>query len=201
MITTLDIGTIVIPKVKSGDVTSNWYQKLMKEIKDGQYEVKYVNVGDIYELGEADMKVIGPINDPDGELNNYSTVLKVSFGEMDMIMTGDAEKEVEKDILETGENIDAEILKVGHHGSDTSSSKEFLDAISPEYALISCEVGNKHKHPTETTMKLLKESNIEVYRTDESGTVVVTITTDDVEFSCEPGDYLSGVELEKRNKK
>lgn len=201
VITTLDIGTIVIPKVKSGDVTSNWYQKLMKEIKEGQYEVKYVNVGDIYELGEADMKVIGPINDPDGELNNYSTVMKVSFGEIDMIMTGDAEKEVEKDILESGENIDAEILKVGHHGSDTSSCEEFVDAISPDYALISCEVGNKHEHPTETTMKLLKERDIEVYRTDESGTVVVTITTDDVEFSCEPGDYLSGVELEKRNKK
>lgn len=201
VITSLDIGTIVIPKVKSGDVTSNWYQKLMKEIKDGEYDVKYVKVGDVYELGEADMKVIGPINDPDGELNNYSTVMKVSFGEMDMIMTGDAEKEVERDILESGENIDAEILKVGHHGSDTSSSKEFVDAISPEYALISCEVGNKHEHPTETTMKLLKESDIEVYRTDESGTVVVTITTDDVEFSCEPGDYLSGVELEKRTKK
>ena len=201
VITTLDIGTIVIPKVKSGDVTSNWYQKLMKEIKEGEYDVKYVNVGDIYELGEADMKVIGPINDPDGELNNYSTVMKVSFGEMDMIMTGDAEKEVERDILETGENLDAEILKVGHHGSDTSSSKEFLDAISPEYALISCEVGNKHKHPTETTMKAFKEREIEVYRTDENGTVVVTITTDDVEFSCEPGDYLSGVELEKRSKK
>lgn len=201
VITTLDVGTIVIPKVKSGDVTSNWYQKLMKEIKDGEYEVKYVNVGDIYELGEADMKVIGPINDPDGELNNYSTVMKVSFGEMDMIMTGDAEKEVERDILESGENINAEILKVGHHGSDTSSCEEFVDAISPEYALISCELGNKYEHPTEITMKVLKERDIEVYRTDESGTVVVTITTDDVEFSCEPGDYLSGVELEKRNQK
>lgn len=201
VITSFEIGTIVIPKVKAGDVTSNWYQKLMQEISTGKYAVNYVNVGDEFELGVADMKVIGPINDPEGELNNYSTVLKVSLGEIDMIMTGDAEKEVEKDILNSGENIEAEILKLGHHGSDTSTSEEFLNAINPDYALISCKLGNKYEHPTKSTMELLEERNIEVYRTDESGTVVVTITSDDVSFSCEPGDYLSGVELEERNSK
>ena len=201
VITSFEIGTIVIPKVKAGDVTSNWYQKLMQEISTGKYAVNYVNVGDEFELGVADMKVIGPINDPEGELNNYSTVLKVSLGEMDMIMTGDAEKEVEEDILNSGENVEAEILKLGHHGSDTSTSEEFLNAIKPDYALISCKVGNKYEHPTKSTMELLEAHNIEVYRTDESGSVVMTVTSSNVGFDCEPGDYLSGVELEERNSK
>jgi len=201
VITNFEIGKIIIPEIESGEVTTNWYMKLMNEINQGNYEVEYTEVGSMYNVGNASMKVIGPISKPNGNLNNYSTVLKVSFGEMDIIMTGDAEEEVEKEIIKSGANLDAEILKVGHHGSDTSNSEEFLDAITPEYALISAKVGNKYEHPTEETMQRLKERDIEVYRTDESGTVVATITTNNVSFDCEPGDYLSGVELEKREGK
>lgn len=198
VITNFKVGKIIMPKAKAGEVTANWYMTLMNEIKSGNYQLEYAELGTVYNLGDATMKIIGPISEPKDNINNYSIVMKVSFGEMDIIMTGDAEKEVEKDILKSGENIDAEILKVGHHGSDTSSSKEFLDAISPDYALISAKVGNKHEHPVKETMKKLKERDIEVYRTDENGTVVLTITTDDVSFSSEPGDYLSGPELEER---
>ena len=110
-------------------------------------------------------------------------------------MTGDAEKEVEREIIASGVNLDAEILKVGHHGSNTSSTEEFLDAIDPDYALISCKVGNKHDHPTKDTMDKLKERNIEIYRTDESGTVIVTITSDTITFNTDPDDYKSGIEI------
>lgn len=198
VITNFEIGKIIIPETKLGEITSNWYMKLMQEFKNGLYDVEYPKLGEVYNLGGATMKIIGPISEPDGNLNNYSIVLKVSFGDMDVIMTGDAETVVEKEILESGENIDAEILKVGHHGSDTSSSEEFLDAITPEYALISAKIGNMYKHPVESTMEKLENRDIEVYRTDENGTVVVTITADDISFSCNPGDYLSGTELEER---
>ncbi len=198
VITNFEIGKIIIPETKLGEITSNWYMKLMQEFKNGLYDVEYPKLGEVYNLGGATMKIIGPISEPDGNSNNYSIVLKVSFGDMDVIMTGDAETVVEKEILESGENIDAEILKVGHHGSDTSSSEEFLDAITPEYALISAKIGNMYKHPVESTMEKLENRDIEVYRTDENGTVVVTITTDDISFSCNPGDYLSGTELEER---
>lgn len=199
VITNFEIGKIILPEVEAGEVTTNWYMKLMNEIKTGNYEVEYAKVGSVYNLGDATMKVIGPISKPDNNLNDYSTVLKVSFGDMDIIMTGDAEKDVEKEILQSGENIDAEILKVGHHGSDTSTCDEFLEAIDPEYALISAKVGNKYEHPIKSTMDKLEDHNIEVYRTDENGTVVAEITPNDVEFSCNPGDYLSGTELEERN--
>lgn len=198
VITNFEVGKIIMPKAKTGEVTANWYMTLMNEIKSGDYELEYAELGTVYNLGDATMKIIGPISEPNGNLNNYSIVMKVTFGEMDIIMTGDAEIEVEEEILKSGENIDAEILKVGHHGSDTSSSEEFLDAVSPDYALISSKVGNKYEHPVKETMQKLKKRDIEVYRTDENGTVVLTITSDDVSFSCEPGDYLSGVELEER---
>lgn len=198
VITNFEIGKIIIPETKLGEITSNWYMKLMQEFKNGLHDVEYAKLGKVYNLGGATMKIIGPISEPDGNLNNYSIVLKVSFGDMDVIMTGDAETVVEKEILESGENIDAEILKVGHHGSDTSSSEDFLDAFTPEYALISAKIGNMYKHPVESTMEKLENRDIEVYRTDENGTVVVTITADDISFSCNPGDYLSGTELEER---
>lgn len=201
VITNFDIGKVIIPEINNVEVTSNWYLKLMKELKDGGYQVEHPEVGTTYDLEGASLKVIGPIQEPTSNKNNYSIVLKVSFGEMDMIMTGDAEKTVEKDILEAGEDIEAEILKLGHHGSDTSTSEEFLDAINPDYALISAEVGNKYKHPIISVMEELKERDILVYRTDESGTVIVTITAEDISFSCNPGDYLSGTQVEEREEK
>lgn len=195
IITNFEIGKIVIPNVKES-ITTNWYLKLMKEVMSGKYEVIYPKVGDVYALGDATMKVIGPISSPNSNLNNYSTVLKVSFGQMDVIMTGDAETKVEKEILESGEAIDAEILKIGHHGSDTSNSEEWLDSISPQYGLISCKVGNNYEHPIKIVMQRLEDRNVEVYRTDESGTVTATITKDSVSFDKLPGDYLSGPEVE-----
>lgn len=199
VITNFEIGTIILPEVKANEVTTNWYIKLMTEIKNGGYNLEYAKEGTIYDLGDATMKIIGPISLPESNLNNYSTVLKVSFGEMDIIMTGDAEITVEEEILEKYQDeLDAEILKMGHHGSDTSTSDEFLKAISPEYALISAKIGNKYEHPIKSVMQKLENADIEVYRTDENGTVEVTITTDNITFSCEPGDYLSGIELEER---
>lgn len=200
VISNFEIGQIIIPKVEKGVVTSNWYMKLMNEISTNNYNVIYPDVEAVYELGDAYIQVLGPVTKFPTDINNYSTVLKVSFGEMDVIMTGDAEKEVEEEILAYGHYLDAEILKVGHHGSDTSTTEELLDAISPDYALISAGLGNKHEHPTKSTMEKLEERNIEVYRTDENGTVTAIITSNNVEFNCNEGDYLSGVELEQKEK-
>lgn len=202
VITNFEIGKVILPEVKDGEVTTNWYLKLMKELKTGEYNLEYSRVGEIYHLGDATIRIIGPIWEvKNGDLNNYSIVLKVSFGEIDAIMTGDAEKEVEEAIVNSGIDLDAEILKVGHHGSDTSTSEEFLDAISPDYALISAKLGNKYNHPVKETMDKLKAREIPVYRTDENGTVVATITYNNVTFDCSAGDYLSGTELAERSTK
>ena len=199
IITNFEIGKIILPKVESGQVTTNWYIKLMKEISEGGYQVEYSQTGNTYQLGDAVIRILWQSEGTQSNINNYSNIMKVSIGEMDVLMTGDAEIEIEAEVLNSKIDLDAEILKVGHHGSDTSSSKEFLDAVDPDYGLISSKLGNKYNHPTETTMNKLENMEIVVYRTDECGSVVATITANNITFDCEPGDYLSGTELEEKN--
>ena len=210
IITNIDVGTIIIPEVDESKVTSTWYDVLKEEIEtvyvDGKKEIPKYNVektkeGSIYQLGDATITVLEQFTEYKSDLNNYSAIMKISFGDTDIITTGDAEIVVEKELLKSGKDIDAEILKVGHHGSYTSTSDEFLDAISPEYALISAGVDNKHEHPMKSVMEKFEDREIEVYRTDESGTVVVTITADDITFNVEPGDYADGIEVAKRYEK
>ena len=88
-------------------------------------------------------------------------------------MTGDAEEKIEKQILSACENIEATILKVGHHGSKTATTQEFLDAIKPKYALISCGVNNKFNHPNQEVINVLDKYGVTIYRTDISGTIKI----------------------------
>ena len=194
-----EIGKVIIPEAEG--ITSDWYNNLINTLAEGDYEIEFSKKGNTYQFGDVKITVLEQMENPVKNTNNYSAIMKITYGEMDIIMTGDAETEVEEILLESGQDISAEILKIGHHGSDTSTSEKFLDAVDPLYALISCSVGNRYKHPTEETMNKLQTRNVEVYRTDESGTIVLTITATDVTFNCEPGDYLSGPELEKKEGK
>lgn len=190
---------IYMPKVDKGLVTSNWYLSLMKKIKQDKLKVINPKVNESFMLEEACFTVVGQLTSKEaGEnLNNYSTVIKVSMGEMDVLMTGDAETPVENKMLENNMPLDCEILKVGHHGSTTSTSQKFLQAVSPDIALISCSIGNKYNHPCEDTLNKLEKSSIPVYRTDENGDVVVTISPKDITLKESPGDYIDGPTLAK----
>ena len=198
VIMNIPIGKIIIPDADIKKATSGWYKELLKELLNGDYNLEYSKAGSIYELGDAKIHVITQFTEYKSDLNNYSAIMKVSFGEMDMIMTGDAEVVVEEEALKSGVSLDAEILKSGHHGSHTSSSDAFIDAISPDYVMISVGLGNKHEHPIKSTMDKYQKRDIKVYRTDESGTVVATITTNSVSFNTDPDDYLDGITAEKR---
>lgn len=191
-----EIKRVIIPE--SEGIGSDWYGELEEELELGNYNVEYIKEDNVYHLGDVTITVLEQFEAPLDEPNNYSAIMKVTLGNMDVIMTGDAETAVEKELLKSGKDISAEILKVGHHGSNTSTSVAFLEAVDPTYALISCEVGNKHKHPTQKIMERLESRDITVYRTDECGTVILTITTTDVTFNCNPGDYLSGTDLKEK---
>ena len=102
-----------------------------------------------------------------------------------VLFTGDAEKLVEDEILESNYNIKADVLKVGHHGSSTSSSENFLNKVSPKYAVISCGVNNEYGHPHKETLEKLKKRNIKTYRTDLEGTVVAQSDGKEIRFSTE----------------
>lgn len=108
--------------------------------------------------------------------NNESIVGLLKYGNFTMLFTGDAEAEEEASILKSGADVKSVVLKAGHHGSKTSSTEEFLRAVSPKAVFISCGAGNNYGHPSRQTMKRLEKWGIDVYRTDRQGTI--TLTTD-----------------------
>ena len=128
--------------------------------------------GDTYSLGSSDVKIIG-VNEADGT-NNSSIVLKITYGKTEYLFTGDAEREAEQAILNRDEDISANVLKVGHHGSDTSTSYVWLREIMPEYAIISVGKGNSYNHPTDEVLSWHRVADAETYRTDLNGDIFLT---------------------------
>lgn len=141
------------------------------------------SVGDTYELGSADIEVLGVNGGSD--TNDTSIVLMVNYGETSFLFTGDAEREAEQAILSSGADLSATVLKVGHHGSDTSTTYQFLREIMPQYAVISVGDGNTYGHPTEEALSRLRDADVTVFRTDMQGDVFCTSDGQTVTFSVE----------------
>lgn len=186
-----EIGTIYTPDTSKESITTSWYMDFLDAVEERNVTWKYPKEGDVLELGEAVIQVMAPNSNSYEDLNNYSIVNKIVYGEVSVICMGDAEAISEKEILNNGLNVQAQIIKLGHHGSNTSSSKEFIEAVKPQYALISAKKGNTYNHPIKSVMKLLEKEEIKVYRTDESGTIIMTTNGKNINFDKEPGDYLS----------
>lgn len=143
-------------------------------------------VGDTFTLGEASVTVVA-VNSVPEDTNNTSIVIRIVYGDISFLFTGDAEQETEEKILETGQDIESTVLKVGHHGSSTSTSQAFLDAVSPTYAVISCGKDNSYGHPHSETLAKLSSAGVEVLRTDELGDIYCTSDGTEVTFSY--GEY------------
>ena len=169
--------------------TSKTYENLLLAIQGKGLMVDKANPGDVYSIGEMKLEVIAPVEYYD-DLNNSSVVIIGTYGDVDFLFTGDAEQEAEADFI--GNVRDVEILKSGHHGSDTSSSDLLINTATPEIALISCGEGNKYGHPKQSTLDKYENAGMTTYRTDIHGTI--TVTTDGVtyEISTYSGEY-SGV--------
>ena len=121
-------------------------------------------------IGDFTVTVLAHYNDDDDE-NNRSIFAMAEIDGVRFLFTGDAETSAEKRIIGEGLDLDCDVLKVGHHGAGTSSSKKFLDAVTPEYAVISAGAGNQYSHPHESTLSRLDEANIDFYRTDLQGDI------------------------------
>ncbi len=167
----------------NGDTsTSKTYSEFMSAVNSENTKVIVAARGDVIEVDSLTLKVLNPV-EPEESTNNNSIVLHLAFGEIDFLFTGDAEQEAETDMLNTGLVPDVEILKVGHHGSKTASSKDFLTAISPEIAIYMADEGNRYGHPHEETMAALTECGANIYGTDVNGNII--ITTNGEVFSLE----------------
>lgn len=128
-------------------------------------------VDTVFSLGSATVTVLAPRADYT-DTNESSIVLRVVYGSTSFLFTGDAEHESESAMCEAGVTLKSTVLKVGHHGSDTSTSIRFLGEVMPQYAVISCGKDNKYGHPTEQTLSRLRQAGVTVYRTDLQGDII-----------------------------
>ena len=179
------VGKIIMPKLMDEVVpVSSSYSNLLKAISDSGLHITRAVPGDIYELGsDARLEIIAPVRDDYEELNNYSVVCRVICGETEFLFMGDAEKAAEEDIIGSGAELSADFLKVGHHGSSSSSRKPLLEEVLPEYAVIYCGDDNSFNHPSEKTLHRLREYGVCIYRTDIQGNII--FKSDGINISAE----------------
>lgn len=140
------------------------------------------SVGTSFSLGSAKCKILA-VNTDSGDTNNTSIVLRITYGNTSFLFTGDAEREVEQALLNRGETLKSTVLKVGHHGSSSSTSYAFLREIMPEYAVISVGKGNSYGHPTESVLSRLRDAEVKTFRTDMQGDVICKSDGSTVSFS------------------
>ncbi len=140
--------------------------------------------GTVWSLGSAEITVLAPVAMYD-EPNNTSIVLRLDYGETSFLFTGDAEQAAEADILEEGYDLDVDVLKAGHHGSDTSSGYQFLREVSPEAVVISVGADNSYGHPGEDALSRFRDVGAVVYRTDLQGTVIAHSDGETISFTTE----------------
>lgn len=165
-----DIGEIYMPKKES---TSMTFEKMIDAIDEKNLSIHIAEAGkNIFDYADVRADFLAPQKDYD-DLNNASAVVKLKCGDKSFLFMGDAESRAEFDILSGGEDVSCNVLKVGHHGSTTSSSEQFLEKARPEYAVISCGKGNKYGHPHKETLEKLKQIHANVLRTDEMGTIII----------------------------
>lgn len=189
VINDFNIGKIYLPKATS---TTKTFQDVVVAIKNKGMKAAVPKPGDTFNLGSAKCTILAPNSNEYKDLNNNSVVIKLEFGSNSFLFTGDAEDISEKEILAKGFNVKADLLKIGHHGSHSSTTEEFLSKVNPKYAVISCEIGNDYGHPHKETVDKLKNKNIPVYRTDELGTIIATSNGKTISFNTKPGSYKSG---------
>lgn len=160
---------------------SKTYKRYLEIIAEKNIPVELAKDQQLKWEENIEFSVLGPVRKDYGETNDYSVVTKLIYGGIAFLFTGDMEKNGERDILD--KDLEASILKVGHHGSRSSTSAHFLRKVKPEVAIISLGKDNDYGHPHEITLKKLEKSKVKVYRTDLNGTI--RIITDGKGYSVE----------------
>ena len=169
IIKNFDIGIIYMPKIQTNTKT---FEDVLDAVSEKGLKITSPKKGDEFEVGGARCEIMTDRIEDTSNLNLSSIVIRMTYGTQSFLFMGDAEKENE----ETRQWPQTTVLKVGHHGSNTSSSQKFLNEVKPEIAVISVGTGNMYGHPKQTTLNKLTKIGAKIYRTDENGTV--TITTD-----------------------
>lgn len=187
--------TVIMPDYEKDTKT---YQELVDVIHDKNMKITYPVVGEQYALGEAKFTIIAPnSNSYGGNANDYSVAILLEYGKNRFLFTGDAEEASETEMLSNGIELSADVYKVAHHGSRSASTQEFLNAVQPKYAVISCGEGNSYGHPHAEVLNRLRSMGVEVFRTDEQGSIIASSDGENITWNCSATDsWQSGEQTE-----
>lgn len=163
-----DVSNIYMPKVVT---TTKTFQNMMNEIKNKNLKIKTAKAGIKFNLDGVDFEFLAPNSDSYESLNNYSVVIKVTYGKNKFLLMGDAEKLSEEEIINKGFDVSADVIKIGHHGSYTATSEKLIKKVNPAVAVLSLGKDNPFGHPHKETMNLLNKYNLKIMRTDYHGDV------------------------------
>lgn len=176
VIDSFDIDTILMPNATS---TSKTFENVLDSIEKKDYKITVPKINEEFNYNNINIKVLYTGTD-EKDLNNTSIVLKLTYQNNKFLFMGDATSKVEKKLL--NEDIKSDVLKIGHHGSEYSTTKNFLDKVNPQYAIIEVGKNNTYKHPKEITLDKLNKKNIKIYRTDIDGTIKVASDGNNLKF-------------------
>lgn len=185
---------VIITKFGIGQLFLSNYEKDNKTTQKVRDAMQYkgltasdCQVGDTFALGNASFTILGPAKEY-ADSNNASIALMVQNGNNRFLFTGDCEAEAEADMAASQADLHADVYLAGHHGSDTASSQAFMDAVSPMYAVISCGEGNSYGHPHAEVLNRFRSMGIQVFRTDEQGSVIAESDGTGITWNCAPSE-------------
>lgn len=180
-----EIGEIYMPKASTNTKT---FENLLQAISDKGLSINTAKAGKVlYESDDLKIEFLAPISDSYKDLNNYSAVIRLQYGNNVFLFTGDAEELAEGEILSAYSKsaLKADVLKVGHHGSSTASSADFINTVSPKYAVIELGEGNTYNHPHKEAINNLNAVGAEILRTDLNGTITIVSDKVNITVQCE----------------
>jgi competence protein ComEC len=184
VIDNFDIGKIYMPKVQSNTKT---FEDVLLAIQRKGLKVTTAKAGVTLDWeSDTNVEMIAPVAQY-SDTNDMSAVIHLTYGQTSFLFTGDAESKSEKDMIDSKINLKSDVLLVGHHGSNSSSSQAFLDAVKPTYAVIQVGKSNNYGHPTDEVLKRLTDRGIKTYRTDEQGNIIFTTNGKDIVIKYDNG--------------
>ena len=181
VINNLDVKNVIVSDVVHDTVT---FEKMYTAISTNECNAIIAKPGSEYTFGDVKFTVLAPFENDDN-LNNMSVAIKLTYGKHSFLFTGDAEKEVEEQLLESGYDLSADVYKVAHHGSETSNTDDFIDSVNPEIAVISVGIGNSYGHPDYVVTDRLEQRNINYYMTSRKGNIVIKSDGEKLTVECE----------------
>lgn len=174
-----------VGEIWSGEISffNSYINNFQKAARSQGKTIRQPEVGEVFQLGSATITVIGPVKSGYEDLNDTSLVLMVRYGDTRFLFTGDMEQLAETDLLNSGADVKADVLKVGHHGSYSSTGYRFLREVAPTYAVIPVGAGNEYGHPHFEPLSRLKDADVTIFRTDKMYTIVATSDGTDITFT------------------